>query len=114
MNIEIKKDRNIEIEMKGQLLESMRMFEQADGSKVDEVVTTPARPCLRKINLECSQLCSKKQEVFHSIVTTLLWVVKRARPNLETDISFLCTRVTKSDESDWTKLRRVIAYKMNY
>ena len=36
--------------------------------------------------------------------------MKRARPDLETSIDFLCTRVDKSDEDDWGKLRRVIAY----
>ena len=36
--------------------------------------------------------------------------MKRARPDLETAISFLCTRVGKSDVDDWKKLRRVIAY----
>ena len=110
MNIEINKDRNIEIEMKDQLLEAVHMFEQADGNKVDEVVNTPARPRLRDINLECTQLCSEKQEVFHSIVSKLLWTIKRARPDLETAIGFLCTRVSKSDEDDWLKLRRAIAY----
>ena len=36
--------------------------------------------------------------------------MKRARPDLETAVSFLCTRVPKSDEDDWKKLRRVIDY----
>ena len=110
MNIEINKDRNIEIEMKEQLLEAISMFEQVNDSKVSEIVTTPACPRLREINLECPRLCSKKQEVFHSIVAKLLWIMKRSRPDLETAVGFLCTRVAKSDENDWTKLRRVVAY----
>lgn len=36
--------------------------------------------------------------------------MKRARPDLETAISFLCTRVSKSNLDDWKKLRRVIAF----
>mmetsp|Transcript_11450 Transcript_11450/g.16200 ORF Transcript_11450/g.16200 Transcript_11450/m.16200 type:complete len:108 (-) Transcript_11450:525-848(-) len=36
--------------------------------------------------------------------------MKRARPDLETAISFLCTRVDKSDIDDWKKLHRVIAF----
>ena len=36
--------------------------------------------------------------------------MKRSRPDLETTIGFLCTRVAKSDEDDWIKLRRAIAY----
>ena len=68
MNIEINEDKNIEIEMKDQLLEAVSMFKQADGSEVDEIVNTPARPRLRDVNSECTQLCSAKQEAFHSIV----------------------------------------------
>ena len=36
--------------------------------------------------------------------------MKRARPDLETSVGHLCTRVTKSDEDDWKKLRRIIAW----
>ena len=53
---------------------------------------------------------TKEKETFHSIVSKLLWIMKRARSDLETAISYLCTRVAKSDEDDWIKLRRVIAY----
>ena len=40
----------------------------------------------------------------------LLWIIQRSRPYLETDISFLCTRVKYPDISDWVKLRRVIQF----
>ena len=110
MNITINEDKNIEIEMKDQLQEAVDMFEQADCSKVNETVTSPARPRLRDVNLESTRLCSAKQEAYHSIVAKLLWTMKRSRPDLETAVSFLCTRVAKSDSDDWTKLRRAIAY----
>ena len=86
------------------------MFNIADGKVVTDMVTSPARGHLRDVDPDCAQLDSKKSESFHSIVATLLWIMKRARPALETAISFLCTRVSKSDEDDWKKLRRVIAY----
>ena len=59
---------------------------------------------------KCETLSKDKEDAFHSIVAKLLWIMKRARPDLETAISYLCTRVTKSDTADWGKLRRVIAY----
>ena len=96
--------------MKDQLLEAVHMFEQAESSEVNDTVTTPARPRLRDVNPECTQLGSDKQDAFHSIVAKLLWIMKRARPDLETAIAFLCTRVSKSDEDDWLKLKRIIAY----
>ena len=57
-----------------------------------------------------SVLDEYKKEVFHSIVQKLLWIMKRGRPDLETSIAFLCTRVMKSDVDDWKKLRRVLAF----
>ena len=36
--------------------------------------------------------------------------MKRARPDLEKAVSYLCTIVSKSDLDDWKKLRRVIAF----
>ena len=36
--------------------------------------------------------------------------MKRARPDLETAIGFLCTRVRNRDEGNWKRLRRVITY----
>jgi len=36
--------------------------------------------------------------------------MKRVRPAIETSISFLMRRVSKSDVDDWWKLKRVLAY----
>ena len=40
----------------------------------------------------------------------LLFAAKRARPDIQTSIAFLCTRVQKPDEDDWKKLVRVLGY----
>jgi hypothetical protein len=37
-------------------------------------------------------------------------VEKRSRPDIETTNSFLCTRVSKSDEDDWLKLKRLLQF----
>ena len=80
MNIEINKDKNIEIEMKDKLLEVIHMFEQADGNEVNDIVTTPARPRIRDVNPECTRLSGEKQVAFHSIVALLLWIMKERGP----------------------------------
>ena len=36
--------------------------------------------------------------------------MKRGRPDIETSISFLMKRVSKSDKDDWNKLRRIIGF----
>lgn len=65
---------------------------------------------LMSVNPDEILLDKEKKETFHSIVAKLLWIMKRTRPDLETSITFLCTRVTKSDEDDWKKLKRVLTY----
>ena len=96
--------------MKDQLQEAIDMFVQSDGNEITEEVTSPATRRLRDVDPECELLSKDKQDAFHSIVAKLLWIMKRARPDLETAISYLCTRVAKCDTDDWGKLRRVIAY----
>jgi len=43
-------------------------------------------------------------------VAQLLFVVMRARPDIQTSVSFLTKRVQKPDEDDWNKLKRVLRY----
>ena len=96
--------------MRDQLRDVIELFNKADGKKVIEEVTSPAQRHLREVNPDCNPLSTEKSQSFHTIVASLLWIMKRARPDLETSVGFLCTRVSKSDEDDWKKLRRVIAY----
>ena len=39
-----------------------------------------------------------------------MFIGKRGRPDLEPYIAYLCTRVSKSDENDWNKLKRVLQF----
>ena len=53
---------------------------------------------------DAEPLDKNKKEILHSVTAKLLYLVKRARPDLETLVSFLTMRVTKSDVDDWKKL----------
>ena len=70
-------------------------------------------PCKQK-PFYCEQgpppLETEKAEVFHCVVAKLLYVAKRARVDLQLALAFLCTRVSKSTQEDWEKLRRVLKY----
>ena len=44
------------------------------------------------------------------IVAKLLYVSTRVRLDISPTIRFLCTRVSKSTEEDWEKLRRLLRY----
>ena len=47
------------------------------------------------------------------VVAKLLYIAKRARPDIETAIAFLCTRVSKSTMNNWLKLKRVLSILKN-
>ena len=71
-------------------------FVLADGKEMNDQVTSPAQKHLRDVNPNSKPLNNEKSEIFHSIVATLFWMMKRPRPDLETAIGFLCTRVSKA------------------
>jgi hypothetical protein len=48
--------------------------------------------------------------MFHHNVAKLPFLCKRARPDIQTAVSFLCTRVKSPDVDDYKKLRRVMQY----
>jgi hypothetical protein len=101
-----RKKKQVEIEMIDQLKEAITLF----GEEVDDRVTSPAAKNLFQVNDECEQLNETKSEIFHSVVAKLLFIMKRARPDLETTISFLMKRVSKSDTDDWKKLKRCLGF----
>jgi hypothetical protein len=58
-------------------------------------------------------LGDEEAELFHSTVATLLYIAKRARPDILTVVSMLTTKVQKPRESDRVKLMRVLKYLKN-
>jgi hypothetical protein len=63
-------------------------------SDIDGQAATPAAEHLFKINSENPKsLSSDMSEVLHHNVAKLLFLCKRERPDVQTPVSFLCTRV---------------------
>jgi hypothetical protein len=56
------------------------------------------------------KLDKKRAEEFHTFVAKGLFACKRARPDIHTAISALCTRVKSPNEDDWNKLIRLLKY----
>jgi hypothetical protein len=48
--------------------------------------------------------------MYHHNTAKLLFLCKRARPDIQTVVAFLCTRVKNPDEDDYKKLTRVMRY----
>ena len=104
-NIEIK-DITIQVYMVEQLKERIESF----GEGVSMLFTSPAKNKLFEVREYSEQLSQNKGELFHSMVGKILFIMKRSRPDLETAVGFLETRVLKSDVDDREKLRRILRF----
>jgi hypothetical protein len=74
------------------------------------ISASPAATYLYDINPEAELLDKSAIEKFHTLTAKLLFLSKRARPDLQQAIRFLTTRVKSPDVDDWKKLKRVIQY----
>jgi hypothetical protein len=71
---------------------------------------TPASSKLFNIKTDDVPLSSEEKEVFHTIVAKLLYLSKRARPDILLAATFLCTRVMSPGKDDMKKLLRCVKY----
>ena len=107
MHVKInRKEKCIEIDMKEDLEKVIKDFSE----EIHANVSSPANKQLFKVNESAEKLNKEKSDEFHSTTAKLLYYMKRARPDIETAIAFLCTRVSKSDVDDWNKLKRVLGW----
>lgn len=111
MNIIInEKEKTVTIEMKEQIRKMIQEFEDETGVKLDDTVSTPATGNLFKVDMTSVELDGKKSKVFHTNTAKLLYLMKRARPDIETSVSFLIRIVSKCNNEDWVKVRRVLGF----
>ena len=76
----------------------------------DRETKSPALENLFEVNANSELVGQSDQDWFRSNVAKLLYLGKRARPEILTATSFLATRAAKADEDDLGKLRRVLRY----
>jgi hypothetical protein len=74
------------------------------------VAKTPATDELFEINEKSKNLAQADAEEFHHVTAQLLYLGKRARPDILLAVSFLATRVNSPTEEDMEKLARVLRY----
>ena len=77
---------------------------------MEGTATTPAAEHLFKINEAPTYLSDAEAMFFHHNVAKLLFLCKRARPDLQTAVAFLSTRVQRPDRDDYKKLARGMKY----
>ena len=108
MKIGINEDNTVSVDMREQLKQVIEEFEKYDS--VDQASVTPAASYLFTVNPNAKELDKEHSVAFHSITAKLGYIMKRGRPDVETCVSFLMKRVSKSDIDDWNKLRRLIGF----
>ena len=72
---------------------------------------TPAGNHLFQVNESNPELLDEAtSDFYHHNTAKLLYLCKRARPDIQTAVAFLCTRVNQPDRDDYKKLGRVMRY----
>jgi len=77
---------------------------------MDGEAPSPAPAFLFEVNPKAMPLEQNDKDMFHHNVAKLLFLCKRAHPDLQTAVAFLMTHVKPSDADDYKKLRRVMCY----
>jgi Reverse transcriptase (RNA-dependent DNA polymerase) len=73
-------------------------------SKMDGVAMTPAGPNLFTVKKDDVILDDDNADTFHRLMAKMLYLFKRARPDLQPTVAYLMTRVIQPNVDDWKKL----------
>lgn len=100
----------VKIYMKDYIEKMLQEFPYLDQVDQLKKVSTPAAEHLFTVNSKAEKLKNGMKEDFHTTVAKGLFMCKKARPDLQPTIPFLCTRVKSTDVDDWKKLIRMLKY----
>ena len=112
MKIDYSSPVEVKFDMSEYVTEMIKEFGE-DINHVKGKANTPAAEYLFKVNAKCNKLEKTLAEKFHTFTAKGLFLCKRARPDIQTTIAFLRTRVKEPDEDDYKKLIRMIKYLQN-
>ena len=69
---------------------------------------TPAVSNLFQVDEACRKLDVPTLDTFYCFVARFWYVAKRARPDLQVSVAFICKRVKAPNIGDWNKLGRLV------
>ena len=104
MNFDFSTKGEAKITMNGYINDVLR------AANIKSSATTPATEHLFEIRDNVELLSTTEKEYFHSMVAKLLYLAKRARPDIMPAVPFLTTRVLNPNKDDLAKLERVLKY----
>ena len=106
MTLDYTKKGKVKVNMVKYVHDTWTMFpEELDGK-----VATPAAEHLFEVREDAPALEEGRRQTFHTIVSRSLFMGKKARPDVQPTVAFLCTRVKEADNDDWKKLRRLMLF----
>jgi hypothetical protein len=85
------------------------MLDELPDDMAGEAATSAANH-LFEVNNKPKLLDEETSDMFHHHTAKLLFLAKRARPDIQTTVAFLTTRVKSPDEDDYKKLGRCMKY----
>jgi hypothetical protein len=80
------------------------------SSDMDGEAVTPAASHLFDVKEDGIELSKEQAQMFHHNTAKLLFLSKQARPDIQTAVAFLSTRVKAPDNDDYRKLARTMKY----
>jgi hypothetical protein len=91
---------DVNIEDQGTTIDMMLYVKQVlEGENVDEV-DSPGTKNMFIVAIDSKVLDEDVRKIFHSKTAKLLYLAKRARPDILTAVTFLCTRVQSATEQE--------------
>ena len=105
MNMDYSVKGEVRIEMKKYVKDMIKDFPE----NITKGASNPASDKLFHVH-NSPALDDERTQHFHHFVARGLFVAKRARPDIQPAIAFLCTRVKAPTEEDWYKLVRMMKF----
>jgi len=84
--------------------------EADERGDMNGTAVTPASDDLFTVDESSPKLNDEMSDYFHRVTARFLFAAKRARPDIQVAVAYLCTRVKCPTESDYHKLRRLVKY----
>jgi hypothetical protein len=106
MTVDFSEKGDVKIIMKDYI---RQMLDELPDDMVGEA-TTPASLHLFSVNENDEKLDEENAEMFHHHTAKLLFLSRRARPDIQTAVAFLTRRVQSPDQDDYKKLKRTMQY----
>ena len=99
-----RKNKSFLINIFDQIKETVKAF----GKEVEGLVKSPTAKYLFNIPEHEGDLDKERKECFHTVVAKMLFIINRAKPDLEAAITFLWTNISSCKMSYWEKIKRIL------